>query len=180
MTKRKRPKLPPPGLRKVPGAKVWMDEAGQPWGRFGKLTPHLRPGGHAMGKTPAVSFMLDGPGRRMTSATVPRLMAATWMPPKPAPDAQIEHLDGDPCNNAASNLAWRVPNGAERRRADWREALLAKMRADPSDPHHGTKVGYDAGCRCRRCFAAQKVKKLEYATRKTIAEVEEACGTTAR
>lgn len=38
---------------------------------------------------------------------------------------------------------------------------LARMRADPDDPHHGTPTGYNYGCRCERC---REAKRATYTT----------------
>lgn len=167
-------KEPPEGAKKVPGMMVWVTEDGTAYGVLGKLTPHLR----GRGKSPCLSYMTDEGREKMGSSTVAHLMAVTWMPPKPTPDAQVEHLDGNPWNNAASNLAWRVPMGAEARRARYKERLIAAMTADPHDRHHGTKGGYDAGCRCQRCRNVSKLTIRRYQTEKTIKEVEDACGRT--
>ena len=43
---------------------------------------------------------------------------------------------------------------------------LARMRADESDPLHGTVAGYTYGCRCERCRAAKTADMREYRRRK--------------
>lgn len=38
--------------------------------------------------------------------------------------------------------------------ADYRRRLLAQLEADPDDPRHGSRIGYDAGHRCAQCAEA--------------------------
>lgn len=38
---------------------------------------------------------------------------------------------------------------------------LARTKADPDDPHHGTATGYNYGCRCERC---REAKRATYTT----------------
>lgn len=49
---------------------------------------------------------------------VHQLVADAFLGPKPFAGAQVRHLDGDPANNCASNLAWgdAIENAADRQR----------------------------------------------------------------
>lgn len=45
-------------------------------------------------------------GSRCISRRIHRLMAETFLGPKPFDDAQVRHLDGNQINNNIDNLAW--------------------------------------------------------------------------
>lgn len=47
---------------------------------------------------------------------VHKVVALTFLPPKPSEEHQLRHLDGDKSNNAASNLVWgtALENAADR------------------------------------------------------------------
>jgi hypothetical protein len=47
-------------------------------------------------------------------------------------------------------------------------ANLAEMQADPADRRHGTKTGYDYGCRCAPCRAATSRATLDHQIRAKI------------
>ena len=51
----------------------------------------------------AVKLMVEGKGKRFL---VHKLMAITFLPPRPSGSHQIRHLDGNKENNAATNLKW--------------------------------------------------------------------------
>ena len=55
----------------------------------------------------------------------------------------------------------------ERRRAAFARALEA-MQANPDDPRHGTKTGYEYGCRCDDCRADAAAAMLQYQRRAKI------------
>lgn len=161
---------PPPGARKVPGHKLWLTRDGTPYGPYGMKSP-------GDGRSPTVNTVDDrGRERKMSLAQV---MAMTWLPPKP-PGSKLAHLDGNPANNRASNLAW-VPKLTNReKREAWKGRALPKMLADRSDPRHGTRTGYAIGCRCTECRNAARVYEMTLATRKTIRELEDLCRRRAR
>lgn len=48
----------------------------------------------------------------------------------------------------------------EAQRRTWKKAL-AEMRADPEDRRHGTRTGYNYGCRCDGCRAAVREASKE-------------------
>jgi len=56
-------------------------------------------------------------GKRRTRL-VHQLVLEAFFGPKPSPDAETRHLDGDPTNNAIDNLAWGTheENTADTRR----------------------------------------------------------------
>lgn len=63
----------------------------------------------------SVRLVIEGRRRRFL---VHRLVAASYLPPRPSPVHEIRHLDGNKRNNAAWNLAW----GTRKENADDREA----------------------------------------------------------
>jgi hypothetical protein len=52
---------------------------------------------------PQVHLRVKGSSR---ISKVHRLVAESFLPPQPFPGAIVRHLDGNPANNAADNLAW--------------------------------------------------------------------------
>lgn len=104
------------------------------------------------------------------------MMQETWMPPRPE-GAHAVHLDGDTTNNAAPNLAWAHRKPRRAYVEAWAERKLSEM-ADPGHPDHGTRTGYDAGCRCERCRRRMRLEHRAYQTRLAIARLEDACRTT--
>jgi hypothetical protein len=64
---------------------------------------------------------------------VHRLVADAFLPPRPVGATQIRHLDGDPTNNRADNLAWgdAASNAADR---------SAHGRAAPITPEKREKM----------------------------------------
>ena len=63
------------------------------------LRPQKHPGGY-------VCVKLYKGSRKAWARTVHALVAATWLPPKPTPAHEVDHVDDDKRNNAASNLEW--------------------------------------------------------------------------
>lgn len=51
----------------------------------------------------AISFRNNGFRKRRY---VHHVVAEAFLPPRPSPEHELRHLDGDRANNAASNLAW--------------------------------------------------------------------------
>lgn len=62
----------------------------------------LKPGYHPQGYV-KYAIMVEGKAR---TTKAHRLVAAVWLPPCPSPLHCIRHLDGNPRNNSADNLAW--------------------------------------------------------------------------
>ena len=60
-----------------------------------------------------------------------------------------------------------IADSAKLRSARCIARALARMEADPSDPHHGTPTGYNYGCRCDRCREAKRATYMteEYRAR---------------
>lgn len=159
---------PPAGARKVPGLKAWVTEEGMVYGPYGLKQSRIEKG------SPTVRVMREDGGKSNT--TVARLVATVWV--EPYKGISLAHLDGDPENNSASNLVWRVTR-ADTQKA-WNARVLEAMQADAGHRTHGTPTGYNVGCRCDMCRAAEKVEHMKRVTRKTIREVERICGKTAR
>jgi len=77
---------------------------------------------------------LHRPGdKRRHNRPIHRLVAEAWLPPRPSPQHQMRHLDGNRLNNAVANLAWGT----------------AKDNADDRARHGRTRNGYTAGTRLR-------------------------------
>lgn len=156
---------PPPGARKVQNFKLWMEEDGTPHGPYGPKAT-MTCGSSA---SPTMSAT-DEVGREF-HVSVAQMVARAWLPPKP-PKSKLVHLNGDPADNRASNLAW-VPNKTNAQRCrSWKEKALAELKADPSHPRHGTMTGWRAGCKCQRCTAMGMAYRRILETRKTMREVE--------
>jgi hypothetical protein len=89
---------------------IWSDASN--WRGYGRrrMTAHLNDKGY-------LRVRLTIMGKRR-SYFVHKLVAAAFLPSKPSPQHEVRHLDGDPLNNAASNLAWgtRKDNAADRER----------------------------------------------------------------
>jgi hypothetical protein len=64
---------------------------------------------------PSVRMIVAGKRKRML---VHSMVAQAFLPPRPTPEHEVRHLDGDMTNNHASNLAWgtRKENAADRER----------------------------------------------------------------
>lgn len=62
---------------------------------------------------PSVRLILNG---KRTRKGVHTLVAAAHLPPRPSPEHQVRHLDGDRLNPNATNLAWgtAAENAADR------------------------------------------------------------------
>lgn len=155
---------PPRGARKVPGFDVWMTEAGEPFRGDGRPIAVSVNRGGLQANCPK-----DSGGR--TTKSLATLMSSTWMPPRPE-GCHVVHLDGDALNYDASNLAWAPPKSLAELRRRWAARKLAEMSADPGHPAHGTRLGYNAGCRCELCRRRMRVLNREKQTMKRIEEIE--------
>lgn len=62
-----------------------------------------------------VSIVANGKRKRFR---IHQLVALAFVGPSPSPEHEVRHLDGNPHNNAATNLAWgtRAENAADRAR----------------------------------------------------------------
>lgn len=82
------------------------------WRGMGRreLRQHLNDDGY-----PCVCLIVSGKRRRFT---VHGLVAHEHLPPRPSPQHEVRHLDGNKLNPAASNLAWgtRKENAEDRER----------------------------------------------------------------
>lgn len=63
---------------------------------------------------PSVRIYVDGKRKRIA---VHVLVAREYLEPKPSPDYEVRHLDGNKCNPNVGNLAW----GTRKENADDRE-----------------------------------------------------------
>ena len=158
---------PPPLARKVDGLKVWVTEDGRVYGQFGEKKQFMSKG------SPTVTARTEAGGR--TIVTVAKLVATAWV--NPHYGRSIYHKDGDPTNNRASNLEWMATRKDTQLR--WNCKMALEMAEDPNHRLHGTPTGYNLGCRCRLCKAAEKVEHMKRVTRKTIREAETLCAATA-
>ena len=157
---------PPPSARKVPSFKLWAEPDGTLHGPYGPKK--VRAAG-----APTVNAV-DATGREF-HVSVAQMVARAWLPPRP-PGSKLVHLDGDPLNNAASNLAWEPNLTSSERSGRSRAKVRSELAGSPMDPRHGTRSGYQAGCRCARCRAWKRLYACKLETRKAIREVERVCG----
>jgi hypothetical protein len=99
----------------TPGYEVTADgrvfSVAHNWRGYGKreLTQDLNDDGY-----PSVRLTIN---KKRTRLAVHKLVAAKFLPPRPSPDHEIRHLDGEKMNRTASNLAW----GTRKDNADDRE-----------------------------------------------------------
>lgn len=91
--------------REVPNTYYSVSDAGRVASRYhGRWTifkPRDNGGGYLQ-----VKLMLQGVP---TDVYVHRLIAAMFLPPRPTPTHQINHVDGDKKNNGPANLEWTTP-----------------------------------------------------------------------
>lgn len=82
------------------------------WRGYGRREMAATPNSHGY---PSVRLTIDGKRRR---SPVHRLVAQTFLGPRPSSAHEVRHLDGDRTNNAVENLAWgtRQQNAADRER----------------------------------------------------------------
>lgn len=74
---------------------------------------------------PSVRLIRDGKRVRLA---VHRMVAAAYLPPRPSPQHELRHLDGDQLNNHVSNLAWGTPkDNADDRERHGRTARGEKL-----------------------------------------------------
>lgn len=107
----------------------FVDEEGRVWskhrrGRAGKFGPVYDPTPLKSNWTNKNSACVSGRYLSVTltdasgkkhSCGVHTLVCAAFRGPKPGPDSEVRHLDGDASNNRATNLAWgsRADNRAD-------------------------------------------------------------------
>lgn len=118
----------PDELRPVPGhGDYWVSDQGEVYalrrGRLKRLATALTNG------YPRLTLVL---GRKRRSEYVHTLVLLAFAGPRP-PGQQARHLDGDPQNNARSNLAWGTP--AEDARDRERHGSILR-----GDDHPNTKL----------------------------------------
>lgn len=91
--------------------------------RDGRVFSHSGWRGHALRELrqslnasgyPSVRLTTEGRRKRIA---VHRLVAEKYIGPKPSPDHEVRHIDGNPMNNNADNLCW----GTRKDNADDRE-----------------------------------------------------------
>lgn len=98
----------------TPGYEVTRDgkviSAGSNWRGYGnrELRQSLNSSGY-----PSVRLVIDGNRRRLP---VHKLVALSYLPPRPSEFHEVRHLDGNRLNSSADNLAWgtRKENAADR------------------------------------------------------------------
>lgn len=93
---------PPSSFRPVPGVpRYFVSEEGEVWGPRGKMTPTPDRDGY-------LRVMIRVPGMRF----VHKLVARAFLPAPVGLLPTVDHIDGDPRNNKASNLRWlsRIEN----------------------------------------------------------------------
>ena len=100
--------------RQVPGwSDYFVDRSGGVWSTKRRTLRRLRQATNALG----YRHVKLSDGVRRKNGWVHRLVLAAWDRPRPK-GMQCRHLDGDPSNNALSNLRWGTPlqNSDDKRR----------------------------------------------------------------
>lgn len=98
----------------APGYEVTADgrvfSIGHNWRGYGKREMRQSLNSHGY---PSVRLTMGGERKR---TVVHRLVALHFLGPRPSPEHEVRHLDGDKTNNAVQNLAWgtRAENAADR------------------------------------------------------------------
>ena len=110
------------------------------------------------GKYGAVSYMLNGKEKR---AYVHRLVAAAFVP-NPEKKRQVNHIDGDTRNNAASNLEWVTAK--ENIRHAYDTGLADPLATAEPCVECGDFTNAKDGL-CVKCKAKQKSREKETARR---------------
>lgn len=98
-----------PGYEVTKDGRVFSTESN--WRGYGRREMRQTPN---EGGYPSVRIMVDGKRKRIA---VHVLVAREHLPPRPSPDHEVRHLDGDKLNPRAHNLAW----GTQKENADDRE-----------------------------------------------------------
>lgn len=99
------------GYAATPDGEIWSIESD--WRGYGE-----RPLKHVLTRDFYRSVRLTVGNGTRKRIMVHRLIAETFLGPRPSPQHEVRHLDGDRSNNAASNLAWgtRKENADDRAR----------------------------------------------------------------
>lgn len=90
---------------------------------------------------------------RMETRTVHSLVVEAFLGPRPSPEMQACHNDGDPANNRLSNLRWdtRQSNMADKH-LHGTNHQVAKTHCPSGHPYSGENLLWDNGARkCRAC-----------------------------
>lgn len=88
---------------------------------------------------PSVRIYIDGKRKRIA---VHVLVAREYLGPKPSPDHEVRHLDGNKCNPNVGNLAWGT----------------AKENADDRERHGRTSRGEKHSFAIRSSTHAEKIR----------------------
>jgi hypothetical protein len=125
-------------VRQIPFTEhYFVSDAGEvfstKWGTMRQLKPWLHKFGYPMvtiGTTP-----------RTHKIPVHRLVALVFIGSPASPDLEVRHLDGEPTNNMASNLAWgtHAENMADMV-AHGRQGSIVKIERMPRGDRHGSKT----------------------------------------
>jgi hypothetical protein len=100
----------PPGYRVTRDGRVFSTDSN--WRGYGarEMAQHINKDGYAV-----VRLTVDGKRKKFR---VHQLVCGAFHGPKPTPDHEVRHLDGDRTNNEARNLTWgtRSENALDRQR----------------------------------------------------------------
>jgi len=106
--------MPVESVTVAPGYRVAADgrvfSVAHNWRGYGEREMRQTPNADGY---PSVRVTVDGCRKRIS---VHRLVAEQYLPPKPSPEHEIRHLDGNKLNPHAGNLAWGTAkeNAADR------------------------------------------------------------------
>jgi hypothetical protein len=126
-----------PGYEVTPDGRVFS--VTHNWRGYGRREIRQVPNGDGY---PSVRLSIDGKRRHFA---VHRLVALQFLPPRPSPEHEIRHLDGDKLNPHSLNLAWGT----------------AKDNADDREHHGRTSRGRRHSEAIRSGLKARAIEKAE-------------------
>jgi hypothetical protein len=125
------PQHSPPGYEVTRDGRVFSIATNwRGYGRREMVAKHRDKDGY-----PYVRILIDG---KRTLLKIHTLVALRYLPPRPSIKHQIRHLDGNPLNSSASNLAW----GTNQENVDDRERHGRTSRG--SSHSRAVKAGLEA------------------------------------
>jgi hypothetical protein len=160
-----------PGYSVTADGRVFTHRKGEMIGRGGKRVKiDLAYARELFGTTASKGYTIVGivvAERRSRPVGVHQLVADAFHGPRPSPAHQVRHLDGNPANNSASNLAWGTvaENAADR---------LRHGHYERGGRHHYAKLNEEqVRTLLERRAAGEKVRDLSAAFGVGVSTVED-------